>query len=99
MSEGGVSAVEVVAIDEPCPNAAQIFVTLGTARTESGTRAPERLEKTGLVEHAGRGKWTVVDPAPNPPGPQGRGLIEPFSGARVARHAADGRVRDELTMA
>ena len=22
----------------------------------------ERLEKAGLVEHAGRGKWTVVDP-------------------------------------
>ena len=45
------------------------------------------------------GKWTVVDPAPTPPGPQARGWIEPFSGARVARHAADGRVRDELTMA
>ena len=61
----------------------------------------ERLEKAGLVEHAGRGKWTVVDPdlleAPGPRKPAG--WIEPLSGARVARHAADGRVRDELTMA
>ena len=58
----------------------------------------ERLEKAGLVEHAARGKWTVADllevPAPKP-----AGWIEPMSGARVARHAADGRVRDELTMA
>ena len=56
----------------------------------------ERLEKAGLVEHARRGKWTVVDPdlleVP-------AGWIEPLSGTRVARHAADGRVRHELTMA
>jgi hypothetical protein len=60
----------------------------------------ERLEKAGLVEHASRGKWTPVDldlleaPAPKP-----AGWLEPLSGARVAKHAADGRVRDELTMA
>jgi hypothetical protein len=59
----------------------------------------ERLEKAGLIEHAGRGKWTVIDPAPKPPGPEARGWIEPLSGSRVARHAADGRVRHELTMA
>jgi hypothetical protein len=59
----------------------------------------ERLEKAGLIEHAGRGKWTVIDPAPKPPGPEARGWIEPLSGTRVARHAADGRVRHELTMA
>jgi hypothetical protein len=59
----------------------------------------ERLEKAGLVEYARRGKWTVVDPAPKPPGPEVRGWIEPLSGARVARHTADGRVRHELTTA
>ena len=58
----------------------------------------ERLEKAGLVEHAARGKWTVADllevPAPKP-----AAWIEPVSGSRVARHAADGRVRDEMTLA
>ena len=60
----------------------------------------ERLETAGLVEHAGRGKWTVVDPdLLEVPAPKPAGWIEPLSGARVARHAADGRVRDELTLA
>ena len=60
----------------------------------------ERLEKAGLVEHASRGKWIVVDPdLLEVPAPKPAGWIEPLSGARVARHAADGRVRDELTMA
>jgi hypothetical protein len=60
----------------------------------------DRLEKAGLVEHAGRGRWKVVDselleaPAPKP-----AGWIEPLSANHKARHAADGRVRDELTMA
>jgi hypothetical protein len=60
----------------------------------------KRLEKAGLVKHAERGKWTVVDPdllEAAPPTPSG--WIAPLSGKRVARHAADGRVRDELTMA
>jgi hypothetical protein len=60
----------------------------------------KRLEKAGLVEHAERGKWTVVDPdllEAAPPTPSG--WIEPLSGKRVARHAADGRVRDEMTLA
>jgi hypothetical protein len=54
----------------------------------------ERLEKAGLVEHARRGKWTVVDevPAPKP-------WLQPLSANRVARHAADGRVREELSSA
>ena len=60
----------------------------------------KRLEKAGLVEHAGRGKWAVVDPdlfeaATAKPA----GWIAPLSGKRVARHAADGRVRDETTLA
>ena len=60
----------------------------------------KRLETAGLVEHTGRGKWMVSDPdlfesaTPKP-----AGWIEPLSGKRVARHAADGRVRDEMTLA
>ena len=63
----------------------------------------DRLEKAGLVKHARRGKWTVrvgsggdllEVPAPKP-----AGWIEPLSANHKARHAADGRVRDELTMA
>ena len=60
----------------------------------------KRLEVAGLVQHAGRGKWTVVDrdlfeaATPKP-----AGWIAPLSGKRVARHAADGRVRDEITLA
>jgi hypothetical protein len=33
------------------------------------------------------------------PAPKPVGWIEPLSGARVARHAADGRVRDEMMLA
>lgn len=55
----------------------------------------ERLEEAGLVEHSGRGKWTVVEASP----PKPAGWIEPLSGKRVASHAADGRVRDEMTLA
>jgi hypothetical protein len=82
----------------PDANVTEIIRINGRPRN-STVLSLERLEKAGLVEHARRGKWTVVDPAPKPPGPQARGWIEPLSGARVARHAADGRVRDELTMA
>jgi hypothetical protein len=58
----------------------------------------ERLQKAGLVEHAARGKWTAIDPdLLEVPAPKPAGWIEPLSGARVARHAADGRVRDELS--
>ena len=64
----------------------------------------DRLEKAGLIEHAGRGKWKVVDPDLLDPRTSGSGgkpadWVEPLSGKRAARHAADGRVRDELTMA
>jgi hypothetical protein len=66
----------------------------------------QRLEKAGLVEHAGRGKWIVVPPGSDPGAdlleaapPTPSGWIEPLSGKRVARHAADGRVRDEMTLA
>jgi hypothetical protein len=82
----------------PDANVTEIIRMNGRPRN-STVLSLERLKKTGRVEHSGRGKWTVVDPAPKPPGPQARGWIEPLSGAHVARHAADGRVRDELTMA
>lgn len=60
----------------------------------------ERLEKAGLVEHAGRGKWTVVDPDLFEAGTtKPAAWIAPLSGKRVARHAADGRVRDEMASA
>ena len=60
----------------------------------------DRLEKAGLIEHAGRGKWTVIDPdLLEVPVPKPAGWIEPLSANHKARHAADGRVRDELTMA
>jgi Sugar-specific transcriptional regulator TrmB len=66
----------------------------------SATLSLERLEKGGLVEHQGRGKWTVVDPdLLEVPAPKPAGWVAPLSGNRKARHAADGRVRDELTMA
>jgi hypothetical protein len=66
----------------------------------STVRPLERLEKAGLVEHGGRGKWTPIDAdlleaaAPKP-----SGWVERLSGKRAARHAADGRVRDEMTLA
>ena len=56
----------------------------------------DRLEKAGLVEHAGRGKWGAVDPdLLEVPAPRPAGWIEPLSANRKARHAADGRVRDK----
>jgi hypothetical protein len=81
----------------PDANVTEIIRVNG--RPRNSTVLPlERLEKAGLVEHARRGKWTVIDPAPKPHGPEARGWVEPLSGAQVARHAADGRVRHELTM-
>ena len=81
----------------PGASATEIIRMNGRPRN-STVLSLERLEKAGLVEHAGRGKWTVVDPdLLEVPAPKPAGWIEPLSGARVARHAADGRVRDELS--
>ena len=83
----------------PDANVTEIIRMNGRPRN-STMLSLERLEKAGLVEHAGRGKWTVVDPERRGPRDQKpAGWIEPLSGTRVARHAADGRVRHELTMA
>jgi hypothetical protein len=83
----------------PDANVTEIIRMNGRPRN-STVLSLERLEKAGLVEHARRGKWTVVDPdllevsAPKP-----AAWIEPVSASRVARHAADGRVRNEMTLA
>jgi hypothetical protein len=81
----------------PGASLARIIALNGRPRT-STVEALERLEKAGLVEHAERGKWTLVDPdLLEAPTPKPAGWIAPLSGGRVARHAADGRVRGELT--
>ena len=54
----------------------------------------ERLEEAGLVEHPSKGQYRVVDEVTTPK----PAWIEPVSGTHVARHAADGRVRDEMTI-
>ena len=60
----------------------------------------DRLEKAGLVEHAGRGKWIAVGPdLLEVPALRPAGWIEPRSGAHVAEHPAAVRVPDKLTMA
>ena len=55
----------------PDANVTEIIRMNGRPRN-STVLSLERLEKAGLIEHARRGKWTVVDPAPKPPGPEAR---------------------------
>jgi hypothetical protein len=71
------------------------LIRLGRQPRTSTVLSLKRLEEAGLVEHPSKGVYTAVDQAP-PPRPA---WIEPLSGAHVARHAAGGRVRDEMTMA
>ena len=54
----------------------------------------KRRAAAGLVEHPSTGPYRAVDQAP----PKSA-WIDPLSGRHVARHAANGRVRDEMTMA
>ena len=54
----------------------------------------KRLEEAGLVEHPSKGQYRAVDQATPKPA-----WIDPLSGRHVAHHAADGRVRDEMTTA
>jgi hypothetical protein len=68
---------------------------IGKCRTAT-VQALHRLRDAGLIENDD-GNWALVEPQPaSAVAPR---WIEPLSGARVARHAADGRVRGELTMA
>jgi hypothetical protein len=50
------------------------------------TPALARLETIGVVEHTGRGKWRVVEPAPSAEPPPK--WIQPLSGKR--RQSEDG---------
>jgi hypothetical protein len=73
------------------------LVKLGRRPRTSTVSSLKRLEEAGLVKHPGKGVYTAVGPdlieAPKP------AWVQPLSGKRVACHAADGRVRDEMTMA
>jgi hypothetical protein len=71
------------------------LIRLGRRPRTSTVLSLKRLEEAGLVEHPSKGVYTAVDQAPPPK----LAWVEPLSGSHVARHAADGRVRDEMTMA
>jgi hypothetical protein len=71
------------------------LIRLGRRPRTSTVLSLKRLEEAGLVEHPSKGVYTAVDQAPPPKS----AWVEPLSSRRVARHAADGRVRDEMTMA
>ena len=71
------------------------LIRLGRRPRTSTVLSLKRLEEAGLVEHPSKGVYAAVDQAP----PQKSAWVEPLSGSHLARHAADGRVRDEMTMA
>ena len=71
------------------------LIRLGRRPRKSTVASLKRLEEAGLVEHPAKGVYKTVDQGPPPK----QAWIEPLSGRHVARHAADGRVRDEMTMA
>ena len=70
------------------------LIRLGRRPRTSTVLSLKRLEEAGLVEHPSKGEYRAVDQTPPKPA-----WIDPLSGRHVARHAADGRVRDEMTMA
>jgi hypothetical protein len=71
------------------------LIRLGGRPRTSTVLSLKRLEEAGLVEHPSKGQYRVVEQVSTPK----PAWIEPMSGRHVARHAADGRVRDEMTMA
>jgi hypothetical protein len=71
------------------------LIRLGRRPRTSTVLSLKRLEEAGFVEHPSKGVYTAIDEAPPPKS----AWVEPLSGSHVARHAADGRVRDEMTMA
>jgi hypothetical protein len=74
------------------------LIRLGRRPRKSTVASLRLLEEAGLVEHPGKGVYTAVDPdLTETPKPKSA-WVEPLSGKRVARHAVDGRVRDEMTM-
>jgi hypothetical protein len=70
------------------------LIRLGRRPRTSTVAWLKRLEEAGLVEHPSKGQYRVVDQVTTPK----PAWIEPVSGRHVARHAADGRVRDEMTI-
>jgi hypothetical protein len=70
------------------------LIRLGRRPRTSTVLSLKRLEEAGLVEHPSKGKYRVVDEVTTPK----PAWIEPVSGRHVARHAADGRVRDQMTI-
>jgi hypothetical protein len=71
------------------------LIRLGRRPRTSTVLSLKRLEEAGLVEHPSKGVYAAVDQAPPPKS----AWVAPLSGSHVARHSADGRVRDEMTMA
>ena len=71
------------------------LIRLGRRPRKSTVSSLKRLEEAGLVEHAAKGVYKTVDQDPQPK----QAWVERLSGSHVARHTADGRVRDEMTMA
>jgi hypothetical protein len=70
------------------------LIRLGRRPRTSTVASLKRLEEAGLVEHPAKGVYTAVDQAASPK----PAWVEPVSGRHVARHAADGRIRDEMTI-
>jgi hypothetical protein len=82
----------------PCASLADL-IRLGRRPRKSTVASLKRLEEAGLVEHPGKGVYTAVDPDLIETLKPKSAWVEPLSGKHVARYAADGRVRDEMTMA
>src|SRR6516225_97369 len=70
------------------------LIRLGRRPRISTVASLKRLEEAGLVEHPSKGQYRVVDQVTTPK----PAWFEPVSGRHVARHAADTRVRDEMTI-
>lgn len=65
------------------------LIRLGRRSRTSTVVSLKRLAEAGLVAHPSKGVYTAIDQAPTPKS----AWIEPLSGAHVARHAADVRIR------
>jgi hypothetical protein len=71
------------------------LIRLGRRPRTSTVLSLKRLKEAGLVEHPSKGVYKAVEQASSPK----PAWTNPLSGAHVARHAAEGRVRDEMTTA
>ena len=68
------------------------LIRLGRRPRTSTVASLKRLAEAGLVHHPSKGVYTAVDQVA-----QKSAWIAPLSGKHVARHAADGRIRDMAT--